>query len=85
MKIVIHRGYGRFHIPFAFYDEYCNSGNACTMITRTTPELIEWVERHPSDCSTRGLKVVDIPDDVEWEIEEKDGDEWVSEKHRRWQ
>ena len=30
------------------------------------------------------LKVVEIPDDVEWTIEEYDGLEWVAEKHREW-
>lgn len=30
------------------------------------------------------LKVVEIPDDVEWQIEEYDGLEWVAEKHRTW-
>lgn len=30
------------------------------------------------------LKVVEVPGDVEWEIEEYDGNEWVSEKHRTW-
>lgn len=30
------------------------------------------------------LKAVTIPDDVEWQIEEYDGREWVSEKHRTW-
>ena len=30
------------------------------------------------------LKVVEIPDDVEWEVEEYDGLEWVAEKHRTW-
>ena len=30
------------------------------------------------------LKIVKIPDDVEWEIEEYDGMEWVTEKHRKW-
>lgn len=30
------------------------------------------------------LKVVSVPDDVEWQIEEYDGREWVSEKHRTW-
>lgn len=31
------------------------------------------------------LKVVEVPDDVEWEIHEYDGWEWVAEKHRTWQ
>jgi len=30
------------------------------------------------------LKVVEIPDDVEWTIEEYDGKEWVAEVHRTW-
>lgn len=30
------------------------------------------------------LKVVEVPDEVEWEIEEYDGIEWVAEKHRVW-
>ena len=31
------------------------------------------------------LKVVEIPDDVEWEIEEDNGIEWIAEKHRTWE
>jgi len=30
------------------------------------------------------LKIVEVPDDVEWEIQEYDGWEWVAEKHRTW-
>lgn len=30
------------------------------------------------------LVVVEIPDDVEWEINDYDGIEWVAEKHRVW-
>lgn len=30
------------------------------------------------------LAVVDIPDDVEWYVEEYDGIEWVAEVHRTW-
>jgi hypothetical protein len=30
------------------------------------------------------LKIVEIPDDVDWEIKEYDGVEWVAEKHRTW-
>ena len=30
------------------------------------------------------LKVVEIPDGVEWKIEEYDGAEWIAEKHRTW-
>jgi hypothetical protein len=30
------------------------------------------------------LTVVEIPDDVEWTIQEYDGTEWVAEVHRTW-
>lgn len=31
------------------------------------------------------LKVVTIPADVDWQIEEYDGREWISEVHRTWE
>lgn len=30
------------------------------------------------------IKLVDIPNDVDWEICEYDGSEWIAEKHRKW-
>lgn len=30
------------------------------------------------------LKIIEIPGDVEWHIEEYDGLEWVAEDHRTW-
>jgi hypothetical protein len=30
------------------------------------------------------LKIVDIPLDIQWTIEDYDGDEWVTEKCRTW-
>mgnify|MGYP003331641397 FL=1 len=34
--------------------------------------------------SCANLKIVEIPAEVEWQIEEYDGREWVAEKHRIW-
>lgn len=55
-------------------------------IERTDPVLVKIVEEMGADanCWCSKLKVVDIPDDVEWEIEECDGTEWIAEKHRTW-
>jgi hypothetical protein len=30
------------------------------------------------------LKIVTIPDGIDWEIDEYDGIEWVAEKHLKW-
>ena len=38
--------------------------------------------RASGDCCE--LKVVEVPDDVAWTIEEYDGLEWVAERHRVW-
>jgi len=53
---------------------------------RSDPDLVAAVENlgEKSGGECANLAVVEIPDDVEWEIEEYDGQEWVSEKHRTW-
>ena len=55
-------------------------------IDRDDPALIQAVEELGEDSwgSYAELKVVEIPNDVEWEINEYDGREWVAEKHRTW-
>ena len=54
-------------------------------IKRNDPILVEVVnelgEKANGFCSE--LKIVEIPDDMKWEIEEYDGKEWVSETHRK--
>lgn len=53
---------------------------------RTNENLIKAVEelgkKANGDCAT--LKVVEIPDDVDYYIDEYDGFESVNEKHRSW-
>lgn len=53
---------------------------------RSDPRLIQTVEElgARANGSCADLKIVEIPDDVEWEIEEYDGSEWIAEKHRTW-
>lgn len=55
-------------------------------IRRDDPQLIRVVkelgQEAAGDCAH--LKIVKIPGNVEWEIEEYDGLEWVAEKHRQW-
>lgn len=53
---------------------------------RSDPALIQVVEEmgELADGWCAKLKIVEIPDDVNWTIEEYDGREWVAEMHRTW-
>jgi hypothetical protein len=55
-------------------------------IERNDPVLVEIVERLGSEANGRysDLKIVEIPDDVDWDIMEYDGMEHIAEKHRTW-
>lgn len=55
-------------------------------IDRNDPALVQTVEElgEKVNDTYSSLKVVEIPDDVHWHINEYDGDEWVAEAHRTW-
>ena len=55
-------------------------------IPRNDPTLVEVVEKlgEAAYGFAANLKTVEIPEDVDWCIEENDGLEWVAEKHRTW-
>ena len=55
-------------------------------IERNDPNLVRVVEelKEKTNSPYSTLKVIEIPDDIEWEINEYDGNEWVAEKHRTW-
>ena len=54
--------------------------------SRTDPMLIKCVEslKEESFGHSAFLKIIDIPDVVDFVIEEYDGNEWVAEKHKTW-
>ena len=67
--------YGEYHLSWFFISNPKN---------RTNPLLIKVVKEMDvfAGCDT---KIVEVPDDVEFEIESgDDGREWVAEKHRTW-
>jgi len=55
-------------------------------IERTDENLIKVIELLGQQANGKfaSLKIVEIPEDVDWEITENDGMEQVSEKHRSW-
>ena len=55
-------------------------------IARDDPVLVQVVEQlgRAASAPHAKLKVVEIPDGVEWTVHEYDGLEWVAEVHRTW-
>lgn len=88
MKIVINRCWGGFGLSQQAYEflglEWDGYGYA--NIERNNHNLIKCVEELGDSASGRfaRLEIVDIPEDVEWEIEEYDGMETVREVSRSW-
>ena len=90
MKIVINRCYGGFGLSEKALVEIAsakcvNELNAHD-IPRDDPDLVAVVESlgERSWGEYSKLKVVEVPDGVEWFIHEYDGMEHVAEKHRTW-
>jgi len=57
-------------------------------LQRDDPALIKAVEEigmEESADSFSTLKIVKVPCDVDWELKDYDGSEWIAEKHRTWQ
>jgi hypothetical protein len=92
MKVVVNRCYGGFGLSEKAYRELdlewdgygyaYNYGNK----ERTDPKLIEVVEKLGEEANGEFafLKVIEIPDDIEWFIDDYDGVETIREKHRSW-
>jgi hypothetical protein len=55
-------------------------------IPRDDPVLVDLVNKLGSACwgEHAALKIVQIPADVSWQIDDYDGVEWVAEQHRIW-
>jgi hypothetical protein len=90
MKIVINNCNGAFGLSkeaLALFSERYGMAIADDyMINRNNLVLVEVVEQlgEAANGKFAELKVVEIPDDVQWTIEDYDGAEWVAEKHRTW-
>ena len=93
MELVINNCYGGFSLSDAGIARYLelkgmklNDGFYDRDIPRDDQILIQ-VFKELGDAANgfaADLKIVEIPDGVNWEIEEYDGNEWVAEVHRTW-
>ena len=90
MKVVINRCFGGFGLSdeaLARYNELAGTNlEHYYGIERNDPLLVQVVEELGAKANgfCADLKIVDIPDDVEWYVHEYDGLESVYEKHRIW-
>lgn len=91
IKVVINACHGGFGLSDEALKRYVKETNGEAgeyefEIARDNPVLIRIVEEMGNAANGRysELKIVEIPDDVNWYIEEYDGLEWVAERHRTW-
>lgn len=54
--------------------------------SRNDPDLIKVIEELGEEANgdLAEIKIIEIPDDVAWVINDYDGVEWVAEVHRTW-
>lgn len=90
-NIVINTCWGGFNLSeqaIALYASFTNQTPDDVIvwdIKRDDPALVDVVDQLGGNMGPgTKLKVVEIPNDVQWEISEYDGWEHVAEKHRRW-
>ena len=98
MKIVINTCYGGFGLTNLVYSkleaDYYDLDNEAFgiqsdnyMAWRASPKLISVIEEVgvvQSGDTYAELKIIEIPDGVEWGIHEYDGLEYIYEVHRTW-
>jgi hypothetical protein len=71
----------------AYNAQYDNVSMSDRDIPRNDPALVQTVEELGKQAMDKYacLKVVDIPEGIDWVIEEYDGKEWVAEAHQTWE
>jgi hypothetical protein len=91
MKVVINRCFGGFNLSQAAIDRYNElSGKNVTYqydIKREDPFLIQAIEEIGLIASAgrhSELKIVNIPEDIAWFVDDYDGMETIHEYHRMW-
>ena len=74
--------------PRLYYlDPECTDHWSDQDLARDDPVLVRVVRELSGDAAggaAADLKIVTIPADVDWTIEDYDGMEWVAERHRTW-
>lgn len=90
--VVINNCYGGFGLSDKAVTEYRKLAGLSENdfqhrdLPRDDPYLVKVVKDlgPKANGAHANLKIVEIPGDVNWHIEEYDGNEWVAEDHRTW-
>lgn len=90
--IVINDCYGGFGLSTRAAEEYrrlagITDPSWCDRdVPRDDPYLVQIVRElgMAANGAHANLKIVEIPGDVEWLVQEYDGAEWIAEVHRTW-
>ena len=87
-KIVVNACYGGFGLSDFAKNllGYSTEDYVGSQLARDDVRLVDIVERFPDKVNgfASELRIVEIPDDVQWAIQEYDGMEHVVEVHRKW-
>jgi hypothetical protein len=89
MKVVLNKCYGGFGLSKEAF-EFMGipwDGYGYAEVDRDDPKLVECVETLGSEKASGNLSnlaVVEIPDGISWDIDDYDGIESISERHRSW-
>jgi hypothetical protein len=91
-RIVINDCYGGFSLSDAAFERYKELAGITDPvflyyeISRDDPYLVKIVKEMGEDANgpCANLKIVEIPADVEWLVQDYDGIEWIAETHRTW-
>lgn len=89
MEIVINKCYGGFGLSakaMKRYGELEGTAKSDYDMERTDPLLIQVVKElgEEANANYAKLAVIEIPDDVDWELFDYDGIEMVVDKNRTW-
>lgn len=91
MKVVINRCFGGYSLSNKAVEwleakGVSDAGPYAFHYDRSNPLLVECVETlgRAAEGRSASLAVIEIPDNVLWDVEEYDGRERVTERHRVW-
>jgi hypothetical protein len=93
-RVVINTCHGGFNLSYGAWQRYCNltgwdhtdENLHASMIARDDVNLVTVIDELGVEANGdfSELRIVEIPWEVDWVLQEYDGQEWIAERHRTW-